>query len=91
MPKEEKKKITIEIRASVYELLAVPSGGTNGNPANVTGVIEELVDHAQQGIYRPGAWEREWPCQALGYEWTDRTEARPDSPMFQRPKTQHRI
>lgn len=43
-------------------------------------VIFELIDHAQQGVYRPGAWEREWLCQAFGYDWLERLEpdTRPD-------------
>jgi hypothetical protein len=36
--------------------------------------VAVLVDHAQQGVYRPGAWEREWLCRAFGYEWTERLE-----------------
>lgn len=53
---------------------------------DVAQVLVELADHAQQGVFRPGAWEREWLCQALGYEWIDRMEIDPDRPHFQRPK-----
>lgn len=37
-------------------------------------VVETLVDHAQQGVYRPGAWERPWLEQAFGYEWQSNLE-----------------
>lgn len=35
-------------------------------------VVAELADHAQQGVYRPGAWERGWLCQAFGDDWLAR-------------------
>jgi hypothetical protein len=37
-------------------------------------VIYELIDHAQQGIFRPGAWERSWLCQVFGEDWLERLE-----------------
>jgi hypothetical protein len=52
----------------------------------VADVLFELLDHAQQGVYRPGSWERPWLCQALGYEWTANVEPDPDQPMFERPR-----
>jgi hypothetical protein len=29
-------------------------------------VLLRLADHAQQGVYRPGAWERQWITQVFG-------------------------
>lgn len=80
------KKLTIEVSETVYELLCALD-----DQADVKYVVGRLIDHAQQGVYRPGAWERQWLCQIFGDEWTDRMEpgdpyGRPDSPMFQRPK-----
>jgi len=37
-------------------------------------VLERLADHAQQGVYRPGSWERPWLMQAFGDEWLARVE-----------------
>jgi hypothetical protein len=37
-------------------------------------VIFELLDHAQQGVYRPGAWEHAWICQAFGEGWLANVE-----------------
>ena len=54
-----------------------------GDPAEV---LEELVDHVCQGVYRPGAWEREWLCKALGYEWIGRLEPDPRCDWRERPK-----
>ncbi len=55
--------------------------------ADVPAVLVELADHVQQGVYRPGAWEREWLCQALGYGWLERLEPDPEHPdVFERPK-----
>ena len=64
-----KKKITIEVDRVLYDLLQVLTCGPCA-PESVEGVVMELVDHAQQGVYRPGAWERDWLRQAFGDEWT---------------------
>lgn len=45
--------------------------------AGVASVLLTLADHAQQGVYRPGAWERDWLMQVFGDEWLTRLE--PDS------------
>jgi hypothetical protein len=54
---------------------------------DVAAVLVELADHAQQGVYRPGAWERDWLCQAFGFAWLGRLEPDPEHPdLFERPK-----
>ena len=70
-------EITITIPDEVAARLAVltdPSllavGATIADSAR--DAVAVLIDHAQQGVYRPGAWEREWLCQAFGYDWTAR-------------------
>jgi hypothetical protein len=52
-------------------------------------VLMELADHAQQAVYRPGAWEREWICQAFGYDWLGNLEDDPDhlDIGWQRPRS----
>jgi hypothetical protein len=85
-------KITIEVTDTVYGLLEVLTH--KGLAGSVEQVVLELVDHAQQGVYRPGAWERAWLIQAFGDEFTEHLEpgdpyGRPDSPMFQRPKARN--
>lgn len=78
-------KIEIEVSDEVAALLATL--GPEDQPIDqvVRDVVERLVDHAQQGVYRPGAWERGWLTQAFGDEFTMRLE-RSDPPYFQRPK-----
>ncbi len=83
-------QITIEISETVLDLLKVLTRDEWG-PRNVEQVVLELIDHAQQGIYRPGAWEREWLIQAFGPEFTQHLTrgdpyGRPDTGVFQRPK-----
>jgi hypothetical protein len=83
-------KITVEVNAVVYSLLGVLAEGDYG-PETVEQVVLELIDHAQQGVYRPGAWEREWLMQAFGPDFLQRLE--PGDPygrsdcdrIFQRP------
>lgn len=49
-------------------------------------VIYQLLDHAQQGVYRSGAWERSWLQQVFGHKWTERMEPAPErTPSAQRP------
>jgi len=85
------KQITVEIDDTVYKLLRTLSE----RPAGVDDVILRLIDHAQQGVYRPGAWERDWLCQVFGEEFEGKLEpgdpyGRPgDESMknvFQRPR-----
>jgi len=60
---------------------------------SVEDVILKLIDHAQQGVYRPGAWERMWLIQAFGDDFVDKLQ--PGDPygrsggesIFQKPKT----
>jgi hypothetical protein len=54
-----------------------------GRP-DLAAVVDEILDHVQQGVYRPGAWERLWLCQALGEDWLERVEPDPGTP-FDRP------
>lgn len=83
------RKIILEISPTVFALLATlnPNG-------DVTEVILTLIDHAQQGVYRPGAWERGWLHQAFGDDFEAKLEpgdphGRPDCEhIFQRPKRQ---
>lgn len=70
-------EITITIPDEVAERLAVltdPSMLTSAATAadSARDAVAVLIDHAQQGVYRPGAWEREWLCQAFGYDWPER-------------------
>ena len=37
-------------------------------------VLLQLADHAQQGVYQNGSWERQWVVQAFGDGWLERTE-----------------
>jgi hypothetical protein len=83
-------RITIEVSDTVYQLLKV-LGNADGGGYTVKDVVETLVDHAQQGVYRPGAWERDWIERVFSEGWQEHLEpgdpyGRPDSPMFQRPK-----
>ena len=81
------RKISLELNDIVYDLLQVldPDG-------SVERVLEQLIDHAQQGVYRPGAWEREWLMQVFFDDWIEMLE--PGDPYgsngcedyFQRPK-----
>jgi hypothetical protein len=72
-------QITVTVTDEVAGLLAAltdPSMLTSTATVadSARDAVAVLIDHAQQGVYRPGAWEREWLCQAFGYDWTQRLE-----------------
>ncbi len=83
--------ITVEVDATVYGLLQVLTKGQHA-PKTVEDVVLQLIDHAQQGVYRPGAWERNWLISAFADDWIEHLE--PGDPygspncdhIFQRPK-----
>lgn len=84
------RKITIEVSDTVYHLLEVLTKGEYA-PKTVEDVVATLIDHAQQGVYRPGAWEREW-LQSVFQGWEEHLEAGDpyggsDGSMFRRPRT----
>jgi len=67
------RTVTVELPEEWARNLEALTGGTYG-PADLAGVLIELADHAQQGVYRPGSWERPWLIQAFGYDFEDRLE-----------------
>jgi hypothetical protein len=80
-------KLSLDIPPKVAALLS-----TLDEDGDVEAVVLQLIDHAQQGVYRPGAWERGWIEQAFGSDFQIRLE--PGDPfgraecdhLFQRPK-----
>jgi hypothetical protein len=63
--------VTLTLPAWEAERLAVLIDPDEGLP-DLEAVVYKLADHVQQGIYRPGSWERPWLEQAFGYDWTAR-------------------
>lgn len=76
--------IQMSISRRTHELLEVLTHIEFAHDGDVTGVILELIDHAQQGVYRPGSWERQWLIQCFGTDWIGHLEQTPGTP-FQRP------
>ena len=72
-------KVTVELSPWMADHLAVLADPADPANPDLASVLVKLADHAQQGVYRPGAWERDWLCQAFGYEWLDRVEPDPAS------------
>lgn len=75
---DDQVAITITVSPTVAELLAVLDEGEGDDPldppveAQAARALYRLVDHAQQGVYRPGSWERGWLAQALGEDFLAR-------------------
>jgi glutamine synthetase type III len=60
----------------------------NWTERTIEAVLYELADHAQQAVFRPGSWQREWACQAFRERWLENLEPDPDnaSAGWQRPR-----
>jgi hypothetical protein len=84
-PQPDEISIQLNIPASVAKRLAVLIDHDEGLP-DLAAVIGRLLDHVQQGVYRPGSWERGWLEQARGDSWQERLESDPDAPMLDRPR-----
>lgn len=65
-----RKIIKVRLSQQIIDYLSVL-----GNPEDVLAI---LADHAEQGVRRPGAWEREWVIQCFGEDFLDRIEPIPD-------------
>jgi hypothetical protein len=83
-------QITLEIDDITASLLA-----TLSDDGSIPEVLEILIDHAAEGVYRPGSWERAWLCQVFGEDFIEKLE--PGDPFgrtgeitnhFQKPRTQ---
>jgi hypothetical protein len=71
------KIIKLEVDDQVADrllALADPSWPKGVTPEDI---VRELVDHAQQAVYRPGCWERRWVCEAFGEGWLTNLEPDP--------------
>jgi hypothetical protein len=79
------KTITVKVSNEVYALLRTLTHGEFA-PASVNEVVAQLIDHAQQGVYRPGSWERGWLCQAFGDDFTAVLETDPKAAWRERPQ-----
>jgi hypothetical protein len=87
MAEPEQVTITLHLSRQTADRLAALTG-TQYGPETTEAVIYELIDHAQQGVYRSGAWERPWICQAFGYDWMENLEPDPEHADigWQRPR-----
>lgn len=65
-------QVTVSLSVEHARRLAVLAEGHGVEGVAV--VLATLADHAQQGVYRPGAWERDWVSQVFGDEWLARVE-----------------
>lgn len=63
--------VTVLIPAGLAGQLAVLVDPGRGLP-DLSVVVGVLLDHVQQGISRPGSWERPWLEQVFGDAWADR-------------------
>lgn len=80
---------TVALSPSAAARLAVLAAGNPGLCLRDVGdVLAVLADHADQGVYRSGSWERGWLCSAFGHDWTEVMEPDPDgrAPSRQRPR-----
>lgn len=81
-------KLTIEVPKIWAELLA-----TLDEELSAESALLRLADNAQQGVYRPMSWQRNWIVSVFGDEWITQRMITGDpykrglDAVFQRPKT----
>ncbi len=83
MPDQPDVEITLTLPAWEAEHLSALIDPDQGLP-DLKAVIGEILDHVQQGVSRPGSWERSWLCQAMGHDWLARLERDPEVPHHDR-------
>jgi hypothetical protein len=84
-------KITVDVDPQTEECLDVlTSSIAFGTGATAADVVSHLIHAAEDGVRRPGSWERAWVRQAFGDEWLNRLEQDPEMPVFQRPKRERK-
>ena len=64
-------EITITVTDEVAARLAALADPGSGH-AGIAGVVAQVVDHVQQGVYRAGAWERGVVRAMFGDDWLER-------------------
>jgi len=67
------KNFTVSIREDTYQRLEHLANATKVN--TVGSLLSRLLDHTDQGIYRPQSWERGWLAFMFGGEAVDQAEA----------------
>jgi hypothetical protein len=77
-------KIELDIDDDTLAYLTVLGSGRGQSPEEV---IYQLIDHAIQGVYRPGSWERPWIEQAFGAIDETQLTRDPDTPFYLKPRT----
>lgn len=84
-PEPPRVLVTVSLTEETAGLLSAlidPEWG----PGDLEAVIGRLLDHAQQGVQRPGAWERDWLVSVFGVDWTERLERDPQVSHHDRPR-----
>lgn len=79
MPDEPKVTITLTFTQTVAERLAALADPSLGTRMGAEHTLYRLADHAQQAVYRSGAWERDWAIQAFGDGWLANLEPDPEN------------
>ena len=84
--------VTLTFSRQIAErLAALIAPGMQATDDPVKDALYELADRAQQAVSRSGAWERDWICQAFGYDWLANLEPDPENADigWQRPRGSH--
>ena len=79
------KTIKVVLDAEVVACLEILGDPTHPQ-GTAAGVLADLAERVQDGVTRPGSWERPWLYQAFGDEWTERLEPDPSAHWRERPK-----
>jgi hypothetical protein len=68
----ERVSVRVDLPRSVLPLLAVLANDAGGNELDrVRRTLQEFADRVQDGVTRPGSWERGW-LRAVFYDFESR-------------------
>lgn len=82
-PREETRSVRLRFFSGTWKRLeALADSYCDGR---VDQLIRELLDHVDQGIYRPGSWERAWLAQVFGDEAVEEAMLEGPDPHTEEP------
>lgn len=77
-----KRTLEIELPDEMWERLDRLASGMPYDDQTVETLVTHLLDHVQQGLYRSGAWERQWLIQCVGEDAVLDAYRQDDDPAF---------
>ena len=76
--------LEIDLPDSMWQIIDRLAKADEMSGGTAEGLITNLLDHVQQGVYRSGSWERGWLCQCIGEDAIEAAYRPDDDPINMR-------